>query len=60
MRNKMTQELVTSPFSCCQICSEFFFTDPSPDHFHVLIQRGFIVLFQKLQLVIYASKFMML
>ena len=60
MRNKRSQELVTSPFSGCQICSEIFFSDPSPDHFDALIQRDLIVLFQKLQLVIYAGNFMIL
>ena len=60
MRGKRTQELVTSPFSGCQICLEIFFSDPSPDHFDALIQRGLIVLFQKFQLVIYASNFIML
>ena len=60
MRNKRSQELVTSLFSSWQISSEIFFSDPSPDHFDALIQRGLIVLFQKLQLVIYASNFMML
>ena len=60
MRNKRSQELVTSPFSGCQICSEIFFSDPSPDHFDVLIQRDLIVLFQNLQFVTDTSNFMML
>ena len=60
MRNERTQELVTSPLSGRQICAEIFLSDPSPDHFDALIQRGLTVLFQKLQLVIYASNFMML
>ena len=60
MRNKRNKELVTSPFSGYQICSEIFFRDPSFDHFDALIQRGLILLFQKLELVIYASNFMML
>ena len=48
MRNKKGQELVTSPLSGCQICSEvvFLFCDPSQNIFEY---------FQKLQLVIYAS-----
>ena len=60
MRNKKSQELVTSPFSGWQICSNIFFSDSLPDHFDALIQRALIVLFQKLQLVIYGSNFMML
>ena len=60
MRNKRSQELVTSLLSGCQICPEIFFSDRTPDHFDALIQRGIIVLFQKLQLIIYASNFMML
>ena len=56
----MSQELITSPFSGCQICSGIFFSDPAPDHFDALIKKGLIVLFQKLQLVIYVSSFMML
>ena len=60
MRNKRSQELVTSLFSSWQINSEIFFSDPSPDHFDALIQRGLIVLFQKLQLVIPATNFVMI
>ena len=44
----------------CQVCSESFFSNPSPDHFDAFIQRGLIMLLQKLQLVIYASNLMML
>ena len=34
-------ELVTSPLSGCQICSEVFFSDSSPGHFYALIQTNF-------------------
>ena len=60
MRNKRSQELVTSLFSGSQICSKTFLSDPSRDMFGAFIQRGLVVLFQKLQLVIYASNFTML
>ena len=56
----MSQELITSPFSGCQICLGIFFSDLAPDHFDALVKRGLIALFQKLQLVIYVSSFTML
>ena len=59
MRNKRSQELITSPFSGCQtnflslVIHHLTILD-------VLIQRGLIMSFQKLQLIIYANNFMML
>ena len=54
MRKKRSQELITSPFSGCQTN----FLSLVINHLAILdalIQRGLIVLFQKLQLIIYAK-----
>ena len=56
-------ELITSPFSGCQVFSEvfFYFVVHNLIIFDVLIQRlkEVLELFQKLQLVVYRSHFMM-
>ena len=54
IKNKRRPELVTSPFSGCQISSEVSFVIPHQANFDVLFQRGFWVI-EKLHLMIYAS-----
>ena len=55
------EESGTNYQSVFRLSNKFSFSrDPSPDHFGCLIQRGLIMSFQKLQLIIYANNFMML